>query len=104
LPLDGLRLYLFRHETSPWNRKSGSACSSFLADVLDISEPAAQWLFRAARENFGVEIRQSSLKQSILQAVHCEDNYGLCLKSGSDFEEKSLQVPEDQSEILPGTT
>jgi hypothetical protein len=36
------------------------------ADVLDISEPAAQRLFRAARENFGVEIRQSSLKHSIL--------------------------------------
>ena len=36
------------------------------ADVLDISEPAAQRLFRAARENFGVENRHSSLKQSIL--------------------------------------
>jgi hypothetical protein len=36
--------------------------------------------------------------------VHCEDNYGLRLKSGSDFEEKNLQVPEDHSEILPGTT
>ena len=36
------------------------------ADVLDISEPAAQRLFRAVRENFGVEIRQASLKQSIL--------------------------------------
>ena len=36
------------------------------ADVLDIFELAAQRLFRAARENFGVEIRQASLKQPIL--------------------------------------
>jgi AraC-like DNA-binding protein len=34
-----------------------------LADVLDISEPTVQRLFRAARENFGVKITYQRTNQ-----------------------------------------
>ena len=39
-----------------------------LADVLDISEPTVQRLFRAARENFGVKITYQKTNQPYLGA------------------------------------